>query len=131
MSVYLSACWARSGITSLNWMPSTLVLMGLNSPRMLEGASGLGSQMSMWLGPPWRNSRMTDLAWPYPLDPSKGEPGAAWAWSEKNWGRLSPSIVAPPTRRNSRREYPSHILHGLPGIDSMTYLRLIPDFSSH
>ena len=31
-------------------MPGTLVRMGLKSPRTLEGASGFGSQMSMWLG---------------------------------------------------------------------------------
>jgi len=28
--------------------------MGLKSPRTFDGASGFGSQMSMWLGPPWR-----------------------------------------------------------------------------
>ena len=52
-------------------MPSTFVSMAPNSPRMLEGASGFGSQMSMWLGPPWRKSRMTDLALPKPLPPAK------------------------------------------------------------
>src|ERR1035437_4536036 len=121
--MYLSTCWASSGMVSLSWIPSTLVLKGLNSPRMFEGASGLGSQMSMWLGSPCRNSRMTDFALPYPFGPSNGEPGAALASSEKNWGKLSPNRVAPPTRRNSRREYPSHILEILRGIDSITHLR--------
>src|SRR5689334_24725633 len=110
-------------MVSLSWIPSTLVFMGLNNPRMLDGASGLGSQISMWLGPPCKNRRMTDLALPYPLDPSKGEPGAALAWSEKNWGKLNPKNVAPPTRRNSRREYPSHSFAILPGIESITHLR--------
>ena len=48
-------------------MPGTLVLIGLNSPRIFEGASGFGSQMSMWLGPPCRKMKMTDLALPQPL----------------------------------------------------------------
>ena len=45
--VHLSIEEASFGIVSLSQMPGTLVLMGLNSPRTFDGASGLGSQMSM------------------------------------------------------------------------------------
>src|SRR5713101_4354829 len=66
ISVALSICLASSGMTSLSEMPGTIDLIGLNSPRTFEGASGFGSQISMWLGPPWRKTRMTDLAQPQP-----------------------------------------------------------------
>src|SRR5437588_415796 len=62
MSVTLSIWSASMGIVSLTSMPATFVLIGLNSPRTLDGALGLGSQISIWLGPPCRNSMMTDLA---------------------------------------------------------------------
>src|SRR5882672_2651583 len=58
MRVALSICLASCGMTSLSQMPGTLDLMGLNSPRTFEGASGFGSQMSIWLGPPWRKTKM-------------------------------------------------------------------------
>ena len=41
-------------------MPGTLVRMTPNSPRYSAGASGLGSHMSMWLGPPRIHRMMTD-----------------------------------------------------------------------
>ena len=55
---------------SLMCVPGILVLIGLNSPRMFAGASGLGSQMSMWLGPPCRKIMMTFLALPKPRAPA-------------------------------------------------------------
>ena len=58
-------------------VPGILVGMPLNSPRMLSGASGLGSQMSMWLGPPWRKIMMTDFALPKPRAPSNFVAAAA------------------------------------------------------
>ena len=39
-------------------MPGTLVLIGLNGPRISAGASGFMSQVSSWTGPPTRNSMM-------------------------------------------------------------------------
>lgn len=41
--------------------PETLVAIEPNSPRTSGGASGLGSNMSMWLGPPNRSIKITDL----------------------------------------------------------------------
>src|SRR2546426_8693389 len=126
IKVYLLADLARKGIVSLSRTPSTLLLMALNSPRMFEGASGLGSQMSRWLGPPWRKQRITDLAAPKPLAPSNGVP-AALAFRAKYWGRLSPNKPVAPTRRNSRRVNPSQSLPMGPGMDSMIrLLRKIP-----
>src|SRR5712692_2270002 len=98
-------------------MPGTLVLIGLNSPRMLAGASGLGSQMSMWLGPPCRNSMITDFAAPKGLPLLSALDSAAEAFHDRNSGRLRPMSVAPPTRNNSRREYPSQVLPVRPGMD--------------
>src|SRR5438105_223942 len=43
-------------------MPGTAVAMGLNSPRISAGASGLGSQVSMWLTPPQQYSTMHGFA---------------------------------------------------------------------
>src|SRR5436305_707232 len=107
ISVTLSIWSASIDIISLTWMPSTLVLMGLNSPRMLEGASGLGSQMSMWLGPPCRKSMMTDLAAPKALLVDYALAGAPNDFQERYSGRFSPSNPAPPTLSNSRRDQPS------------------------
>ena len=42
------------------WMPGTLVGLTPNSPRNSAGASGLGSHMSMWLGPPRIQRMMTE-----------------------------------------------------------------------
>src|SRR5438876_7241515 len=47
---------------SLIWMPETFVGMALNSPRISWGASGLGSNVSIWLGPPPIQRRMTDVS---------------------------------------------------------------------
>ena len=54
--------FACSGRCSLISMPGTFVVIGLNSPRNSAGASGLRSYMSMWLGPPASQSRITDFA---------------------------------------------------------------------
>ncbi len=54
MKTNLSAICAMRGKCSQMRMPGTLVSMGLNSPRMSTGASGLRSHMSMWGGPPGR-----------------------------------------------------------------------------
>ena len=52
----MSFMWpATFGRNSPIWMPGTLVAIGLIS---LVEFSGLGSKVSMWLGPPNMNSRM-------------------------------------------------------------------------
>src|SRR5712692_5306693 len=128
MSVTLSIWSASMGMTSLTSMPGTLVLIGLKSPRTLEGALGLGSQISMWLGPPCRNSMITDLAAPKAL-PFDSTLAAADAFQERNSGRFNPNKPAPPTRINSRRDQPSQVRTGRPGIVSM-YRLLGQDYTT-
>ena len=48
----MSAQAASFGKCSLIRTPVAMVSIGLNSPRNSVGASGLGSNVSMWLGPP-------------------------------------------------------------------------------
>ena len=50
----LSAIWACSGRYSEKLRPGIFVWIVTNSPRNSTGASGFGSYMSMWLGPPGR-----------------------------------------------------------------------------
>src|SRR5712692_4002683 len=129
ISVALSICLASSGMTSLSEMPGTIDLIGLNSPRTFEGASGFGSQISMWLGPPWRKTRMTDLARPQPdLPLALSGAEAALACKRRTSARLTPRMPAPPTRRNSRRLKPSHVLPGCPGIEIIILLRCKTSF---
>src|SRR5438105_1427078 len=49
---HLSMRRALMGSRSQIWMPGTLVRIAPNSPRYSMGASGFGSQVSCWLGPP-------------------------------------------------------------------------------
>src|SRR6266550_799067 len=90
MSMALSICCASIGIVSLNWMPETFVLMGLNSPRTFDGASGFGSQISIWLGPPCRKTMITDFAELKPRAPSNREAPCAFHW--KKFARLARHI---------------------------------------
>ena len=59
-----SARAASIGRCSQICRPGTAVGMGLNSPRNSAGASGLGSQVSCWAGPPHMNRTMHALALP-------------------------------------------------------------------
>ena len=54
----IAACFGRC---SQMRTPGSLVGMTPNGPRFSSGRSGLGSQVSMWLGPPAIQSRMTLL----------------------------------------------------------------------
>ena len=54
MMAYLSAFLASLGINSQISIPGTFVAMGLNSPRISEGAFGFKSNMSRCEGPPDR-----------------------------------------------------------------------------
>ena len=57
----LSIIAASFGNSSQIWMPGTFVLIGLNSPRISAGASGLRSHMSWCGGPPGKKTLISDL----------------------------------------------------------------------
>ena len=44
------------------WMSFDAVVIGLNGPRISAGASGLGSNRSIWLGAPRLKIMMTELS---------------------------------------------------------------------
>src|SRR5437899_9381461 len=56
--------WLRSAIRGSNSVknsPGVRVAMAWNGPRYSSGASGLGSHVSRWLGPPHRKTKSTDF----------------------------------------------------------------------
>ena len=111
-------------MVSLSWMPATLVLIALNSPRMFEGASGLGSQISMWLGPPCRKSRMTDFALPKPLARAKARCQERPSPGARRTGAASAQASPPRPRAGTRAATTRHtVLPILPGIDIIIHLR--------
>src|SRR5262249_23757820 len=66
--VTLSVTLAMWGRCSEIWIPLTLVSIGLKSPRIPSGASGLRSHMSIVDGPPPSQTMMTEWAFlPRPL----------------------------------------------------------------
>src|SRR5437667_5534355 len=117
MIVALSRCSAIIGMCSTIQVPGILVLMGLNSPRMFDGASGLGSQISMCDGPPCRKIITTLLADSQPRAPAYLLAAPAWAWSrqKKKCGRLRPIMPMEPMRSSSRRVGPSQLQPRCPG----------------
>ncbi len=82
--------------------PGTLVAMSLNGPRTSLGASGFGSKVSRWLGPPSSQMRMHDLA--------RGPAGeAVLACKRSKSATLKPKEVSTPRcRKSRRRDMPSH-----------------------
>src|SRR5215212_10915618 len=62
ISVQWCMTWAVLGRCSLILRPLTLVSIGLNSPRIVSGAAGARTHMSMLAGPPASQTRMTLLA---------------------------------------------------------------------
>src|SRR5439155_19356626 len=78
------------GSSSDTWMPATLVDIGL---KLLLG---LGSKVSMWLGPPSSQKRITLFALAAPA----GEAAAAASVSR----RVRPRNPREPTVRKSRRD---------------------------
>src|SRR5439155_18347990 len=86
--------------SSLICIPGTLVLIGRNSPRNSEGASGFMSYMSTWLGPPPRQIMITDFR-------RASEATAPCARSRKRSDSANPPSASPPTRRKLRRDRPS------------------------
>src|SRR2546423_8079721 len=91
---------AIRGKTSQIWTPATLVAIGLNSPRISEGASVLMSHMSWCGGPPPRKMLMTALwlVWPG-RDPARG-----MSASDKEAGPQGEG----PLFRKPRRGEPGH-----------------------
>src|SRR5205809_3176933 len=109
-------------------VPGILVLIGVNSPRMFDGASGLGSQMSMWDGPPCRKIITTLLADSQPRAPAYLPAAvAAFARQKKTCGRLRPINPMEPMRNSSRRVGPSQLQPRCPGRFSIFRLATTED----
>ena len=102
ITVSLSAIAACIGRCSQNRTPGRRVAIVPNGPRTSAGASGLGSHMSRWLGPPESQKTMTDFGPPPRLVPPEG--AAASAWSRINWAADNPATPESPARKNHRRD---------------------------
>ncbi len=95
------ASLANLGKCSQYWSPGTLVAIGLNSPRIASGAFGFMSQVSSWLGPPLRNTRMQASA----EDEAEAVAADLLASSALNKaGKPRPHRPIPPTWSTRRRE---------------------------
>ena len=99
---------AVRGISSPTWTPVTDVAMGLKSPRISGGASGLGSHVSCCGGPPRWNRTMHAFALPVVAPAVRADRAPSSAGSD------SPKALSPPTRSHSRRVRPSHNRGPLP-----------------
>src|SRR5881394_546841 len=84
-------------------MSGLFVLIGLNGPRISDGAFGFMSNVSSWLGAPRLKIMMQDLL---SLDLSTA-PSACRA---ANLDRLRPIAPRVPTCRKSRRLTPSQVV---------------------
>ena len=113
---------ACSGSSSPNWTPGRLVAIAPNGPRKPPGASGLGSQVSMWPGPPLSQKRMTLVSLPgavaAPASRSRSSSGRARpprpstpAWRKLRRVIPAQSLAAPPKTRNIRETPQEHPLH--------------------
>src|SRR4051794_33981760 len=89
----LSAIRACIGKSSQKAIPGTAVLIGRNGPRISAGASGLGSNVSNWLGPPHIQNRMTDVG-----------REICFALAAMTCGTVRLPRVTPPRRSSARRE---------------------------
>src|SRR5262245_21660139 len=98
MMLSLSVHLASIGRCSATWTPGSVVGMVLNSPRTSAGASGLGSRVSWWVGPPCIHNRMH-------LMERRSRTGWA-AWRRRKESSDRPRVARPPTRRKVRREKP-------------------------
>src|SRR5438034_8619687 len=83
--------------------PGILVGISPVALRISAGADIFGSNVSNWLGPPWRNRKTTALS-VTGLPASAGGTPATPA-DGKSDASDSPPRPSPPTRRNSRRPY--------------------------
>src|SRR3954451_18334378 len=103
MIAYLSRLFASLVMCSEKCAPGTAVGIALNSPRYSSGASGLGSNVSKWVGPPSIQMRMHDFAFASRLLP----PSAARARARRAVASPPPSRVPSPSCRQSRRFIPA------------------------
>ena len=69
-----------------------------NGLRISCGASGFGSHISMWLGPPESQNRITDFL------PCELPPALAWLCFASSVGKDSPAIPVSPVCKNHRRD---------------------------
>src|SRR6185295_17374367 len=89
---------ADFGRRPLIWIPGTFVGMAPKGPRTSAGASGLGSQVSCWLGPPRIQRMMTEEAF------FVGRPCASAFDSQRSrLGSASPVAPSIPARSMLRR----------------------------
>src|SRR5689334_10240752 len=109
MMANLSAILARRGKSSQISMPGTLVGMGRNSPRTSDGASGLRSHMSWWLGPPDRWTLMSALELVLPSLASR----------RRRSGSARPPRPIAPIFRKLRRATPSQLGNRSPVMVNM------------
>ena len=115
ITVSLSAALATRGNNSQKCIPGTLVRIGLKSPRISTGASGLGSKVSCCGGPPPRNKMIQDLARP-------NVPAACTVSAANRSPTESPRQPNPPSRIQSLRLY---LIPGCPkAIKATGYNRL-------
>src|SRR5437867_13138682 len=84
-------------------MSGLLVLIGLNGPRISDGALGFMSQVSNWLGAPRLKMRMAAFS----SLPLLTAPAAC---SAANFDSVNPIAPSAPTCRKSRRVIPSHVV---------------------
>ena len=90
MSAKRSASQARRGRCPQISMPGTLVRIGRNSPRYSDGASGLRSNVSMWLGLPQSHRTIIDFA--LRSEPGRPADGPARAAGRARGYRVLPSL---------------------------------------
>ena len=91
--------------------PGTLVAMDPKGPRTSLGASGFGSQVSSWLGPPDSQMRITALR-------SAATAAAPCIRQRSRSGSDRPANPARPVCRNHRRE-PTRIKSEAGGCSSV------------
>ncbi len=92
--------FAVSGKCSQTRTPGSFVAIDPKGPRISEGASGFGSHMSRWLGPPESQIRITLVF----RVPSPAE--AAVAWRRNSPGTERPARPESPVCRNPRPRRP-------------------------
>jgi hypothetical protein len=112
ITLSLSAIEACSGRCSVKKVPGTFVATVAKGLRISCGASGFGSHMSMWLGPPESQNMMTDLG----LRPADSPPASARP--AKIAGSETPATPASPVCKNHRRE-PTRIVSRAAGASGM------------
>src|SRR5262245_33502113 len=89
---------ASRGSPSQMRTPGTVVAMGFNRLRAVSGASGLGSNVSCWGGPPSMYSTMQDRARARTGPVVREAPRAS-----ASWVRVKPRSELPPACKNVRR----------------------------